>query len=98
MDFTLKLNENYDTSTYRHTNFQTANLASLITIGPNSPLLDIEPLNDFDFDISSRIFIGIRYRFGKKKSEVEVIEKGWFTGGAGGTDLEHLFEIPIKIK
>ena len=76
LDFTLKLNENYDTSTYRQTNFQTANLASLITIGPNSPLLDIEPLNDFDFDISSRIFIGIRYRFGKKKSEVEVIEKG----------------------
>jgi len=63
--FNLKLNENYDIKSLpNNTIFHSANLARGIAIDPNSPLLDIEPLNDFDFDISSRIFIGIRYRFG----------------------------------
>ena len=75
MDFILKLNENYDISTHRYTDFQTANLAQGITVEPNSPFYDIQTLNDFDILLSSRFFIGIRYCFGKKKSEVEVIEE-----------------------
>jgi hypothetical protein len=74
MDFILKLNENYDISAHRYTDFQTANLAQGLTIDPNSPLLDIEPLSNFDILLSSKFFIGIRYSFGGG-NEIEVLNE-----------------------
>ena len=72
----VKLNEAYDLSIPNHyVNFQTSNLASSTVIDPNIPLLDIQTLSDFILLPSSRLYVGLRYSFGKKKNDVEVPEE-----------------------
>jgi len=68
----VKLNEAYDLSSpYHYVNFQTSNLASSTVIDPNIPLLDIQTLSDFILLPSSRLYVGLRYSFGKKKNDIE---------------------------
>lgn len=67
-----KFNEAYDLSSpYHYVNFQTSNLASSTVIDPNIPLLDIQTLSDFILLPSSRLYVGLRYSFGKKKNDIE---------------------------